>query len=113
MKYNYNDLARTYVRGFYKFVVGYTNITNRVEAYVLFRYSLKKIYGMDPSEMNKAVLEYGDECVAYLKNLKGVPQKVDKISFEDRVHLFDYCETYLVSINMLFWKERRTSNENR
>lgn len=110
MKYNYNDLARTYVRGFYKFILEYTDIKNRTEAYLLFRYSLKKIFNIEVSEINEAVLKYGDRCVSYLKSLKGTPKSVENISFEDRVHLFDYCEIYLVTINMLFWEERQGCN---
>lgn len=104
MKYNYNSLARTYVRGFYKFIVEYTNIWDREEAYILFRYSLKKVYGMEASEINEAVLQYGDQCINYLKDLPDTPKNINKISFEERVHLFDYCETYLM---ILFLKRER------
>lgn len=113
MKYNYNELARTYVKGFYKFIVGYTNISNKEDAYILFRYSLRRLYGLEANEVNEAVLEYGDKCIEYLRNLKGTPKNIFKISWIDRVHLFDYCETYLVTINILFWKSREVvGNEN-
>lgn len=109
MKYNYNSLARTYVRGFYKFILERTNISKKEDAYILFRYSLKKVYGIEASEINGAVLQYGDKCIEYLSNLPDTPRNVSKISFEERVHLFDYCETYLT---FLFLKGEREVVEN-
>lgn len=114
MRYNYNELARNYVRGFYKFLLWETDIKRNEDAYLLFRYSIKKICGMEVSEINESILKYGDKCINYLKGLKGVPKHMEKIGFEDRVHLFDYCETYLVSIHLLALKEREVVvNENR
>lgn len=113
MKYNYNELARTYVKGFYKFLIQCTNIWDKEEAYILFRYSMHKLYDLEVNEISGSVLIYGDTCVEYLKNLKRTPKDISKISWEDRVHLFNYCETYLVTINILFWNSREVvKNEN-
>lgn len=100
-KWDINMLARTYVKGYYDFVVKYTNILSQERAYMLFEYAIKSLYGLEICNSNKDIIRFGDDCINYLSKLKNTPTKCDEIKFEDRVHLVDYCSMYFLAVGLI------------
>lgn len=91
-------MARKYVRAYYKFVGGRTNITSSVEAKELMLYSLKQLFNVSSVEYNKAIVRYGDDCVAYLKERKICE---GCIGYEESIQLINICEGYADAIGIL------------
>lgn len=100
-KYNIFLISRLYLKSYYNFILNRTNISKSSEAFSLFMYSIKSLYGLDTVEYCDAVSKYGDACIEYLKNVEGTPKVRDKMSFEDKVRLVNVCEGYALTIDVL------------
>lgn len=100
MKYFLKDIALVYTRGFNDFLNS-VKMLDKDEAYLLFSYSIKKIYGIETSEFNSVISEYGERCINYLSNLKGVPKKDDKLSLKEKLSIADFCCGYWVASDII------------
>lgn len=94
-------LARTYVKGYYNFVVRYTNILSQERAYLLFEYAIKSLYNLETCISTGDTLRFGKDCIDYLSKLKNTPRNCEEINFEDRVHLVDYCSMYFLAVGLV------------
>ena len=108
-KYNIFIISRLYLKNYYKYLITKTNIRKSSDAYELFMYCMKKIYGLDVIEYNSAIEKYGDECIAILKNTEDTPRDVKDISFEDSVRIISVCEGYAKAIGLLTTEVIRNS----
>lgn len=96
MKLNIHSLARTYAKGFHKFLK-YSKIGIKGEVmYSLFSYSIKSICGLEATEYNSEIRKHGSDCIAYLSRLKGTPKDLTKLSFEDKANLVSLSCVWVV-----------------
>lgn len=93
-KYNIFIVSRLYLKNYYKFLITETNIIKSDDAFSLFMYSMKKMYGLEAIEYSSYIDKYGDSCIEYLKNLPDTPKNKMRISYEDRVRIVSLCEGY-------------------
>lgn len=93
-KYNIFIISRLYLKSYYKFLITETNITRTDDAYSLFMYSMKKLYGLEAIEYSSYIEKYGDKCISFLKNLPDTPKNKVRVSYEDRVRIINLCEGY-------------------
>ncbi len=100
-KYNIFIISRLYLKNYYRYLIVETNIRKSSDAYDLFIYCMKKIYGLDVIEYNSAIEKYGDECIEVLKSTEDTPKDVKDLSFEDRVRVVSVCEGYAKAIGLL------------
>lgn len=103
-KYNIFIVSRLYLKDYYRFILNETNISKSSDAFSLFMYSMKKLYGLDSIEYCDAIDKYGDKCIEHLKKTEGTPKVRSKISFEDRVRIVSVCEGYAHATNILTHK---------
>ena len=100
-KYNIFIISRLYLKNYYRYLIVETNIRKSSDAYDLFIYCMKKIYGLDVIEYNSAIEKYGNECIEVLKSTEDTPKDVKDLSFEDRVRVVSVCEGYAKAIGLL------------
>lgn len=106
MIYNLKQVTGVYVRGFLSYVKSknFTKIDSEA-LYDLFSYALETIYKLPAAETNEYISLYGDECIAYLKKLKNVPKRVDRLGLNDRVSVVTMCRSYFVAADFLAGSE--------
>lgn len=98
MRCNIESLAKSYVLEFYKYLIKSTKIESRFEVYILFRYTMCEMFGLDSCIYGYPISEYGDDCVRYMNSLKlGTVSK-----FSDRVALVDLSKCYLVALGAVY-----------
>lgn len=98
MKLNIHSLARTYAKGFHKFLK-YSKIGIKGEVmYSLFSYSIKSICGLEATEYNSEIRKYGDDCISYLKRLKGTPKDLEILSLEEKTNLISLSCIYVLIV---------------
>lgn len=101
-KYNIFLVARLYLKNYYRFIVTKTKINKSDDAFTLFMYGMKKLYGIDTFEFGDVIKVYGESCIKTLKETEGVPyKKLKNASFEDRVKLVSVSEGYAKAIGLL------------
>lgn len=100
-KYNLFIISRLYLKSYYEFLIKDTNITKSSEAYLLFMYSVKKMYGLETVEFCDAISKYGEKCVKHLEATPNTPKNKKRVSFEDRVRVVSVCEGYAQATQML------------
>lgn len=100
MKYDLRDIALIYAKGFNEFLNS-VKVLSKDEAYLLFSYSIKKLYDLETSEYNDVIGMYGERCVDFLSQLDGVPKRKDKLSFKDRCAVIDFSRGYWVASDVI------------
>ena len=91
-----HSLARTYAKGFHKFLE-YSKIDVKGEVmYSLFSYAIKSMCDLEVTEYNSEIRKYGTNCIEYLSNLKGTPRDLSKLSFEDKANLVSLSCVWVV-----------------
>ena len=103
-RYNIFIISRLYLKRYYNFLIKETKIRKSSDAYTLFIYSVKKLYGLESVEYCRAIDKYGDGCVKYLEATPDTPQNRKKLSFEDRVRIVSVCEGYAQATGILSYK---------
>ena len=103
-KYNVFIIARLYLKRYYDFVVKHTSITKSADAYKLYLYSMKKLYGLETTEYCKCIETYGERCVQYLAETPDTPKVRKRIPYEDKVRLISICEGYAQITGMLTYR---------
>lgn len=104
MEYNVHVLARTYVKGFYKFITEHTTIKSSQEAYNLLMYAVKKLYGLESIEYSTSIEKYGSSCIKYLSKLKGTVKKPKNVDRDMASSIVDLCGAYAVTMDLLIAK---------
>lgn len=96
--YNIHVLARVYSKEFCKFLKRHRIRTNENNAFELFSYSMKTIYGIETSEYNLEIRKYGERCIKFLSKVKGIPLDLRKATVEERMNLIKCCKVYIIVI---------------
>lgn len=100
-KYNIFIISRLYLKSYYKFLITNTNIKKTEDAYSLFMYSMKKLYGLETYEYSSCIERYGDECIKFLNSTLDTPKVKNKIPYEDKVKIVSVCEGYAKAVGIL------------
>ena len=102
-KYNIFIISRLYLKKYHKFLINNTDIESTEDAYSLFIYSMKKIYGLDTIEFSSCIMKYGEDCIKFIRETKDAPDAKDLncMSFEDKVRVVSVCEGYAQAIGIL------------
>ena len=104
--YDLKRVTKAYVSGFYKYInFKKLNDASASGLYDLFSYSLKNIYGLPPSEKGYYIDMYGDSCIDYLKKLKGVPKRVDRLGSTERLSIVTMCQSYFVAVDYVHFNK--------
>lgn len=108
-RYNLFIISRLYLKNYYKFIIDNTNIVKSSDAYLLFMYSVKKMYGLESIEFCDAISKYGEECIKYLEATPDTPKNKKRISFEDKIRVVSVCEGYAQATGILTRKYIKNS----
>lgn len=100
-KYNIFIISRLYLKSYYKFLITNTDITKTEDAYSLFMYSMKKLYGLEVFEYSSCIEKYGNECIEFLNSLPDTPRVKNKVPYEDKVKIVSVCEGYAQAVGIL------------
>ena len=103
MIYKLKNVAYRYVKGFMGFIKNNQELIyeDSDDLYELFSICLESIYGIknsDNSDLNYLVLEYSNKLIEVMSNLKGVPKKPCKISFENRFNVVLFSKMYFLAV---------------
>ena len=102
MIYNLKKVTGIYVKGFCSYMENQKiHNENKEELYDLFSYCIKNIHGLPACEHNYFTEQYGEDCIKYLKKLKGVPKKINKLGANDRISIVFMCKSYLAAIDLI------------
>lgn len=102
MVYNLKKVTSTYVKGFYNYLDDRKLLNENMEdLFDLFSYSIKNIYGLPSSERNYFIDTYSEDCIEYLRKLRGVPKKVSKLDTNTRLSIVTMCKSYFVAVGFL------------
>lgn len=102
MVYNLKKVTNAYVKGFYLYInKKKLNTACADSLYDLFSYSLKSIYGLPPSEKGYYIDMYSESCIDFLKKLKGVPKKVERLGMTERLSIVSMCQSYFVAVDFV------------
>lgn len=100
MKYSVFDLARKYCEAYKNVIIGY-NLTDNDNGYGLFSFCIKSIYGVETNEYSADIFKYSKHCIRKLSTLSGVPKRVDKLSFEERLAIVNICQGMYASLTIV------------
>lgn len=102
MIYNLKRVTGAYVKGFCNYVKDRKLLSeSNEEMYDLFSYAIKVIHGLPACEHNYFTEQYGDDCISYLKKVRGVPRKIDKLGINDRISIVTMCKNYYAAVSLL------------
>lgn len=98
--YNIKKVSTSYVRGFYDFInkKGFVIGDNLEGLLGLLSYSLKKIYDLPSIDGNYYTCYHGEECVDYLKNIRGVPKNPKSVKMSDRFDIYNMSRSYFLAV---------------
>jgi len=104
MRHNMNIMARTYLKQYYRFLTRFTNIVTSIEAYSLYKYAIKTLYGIEVTEYSENINKYGEDAVDYLSRVCISRKEIDELSYEERIAIVNLCEAYSVLGDVLTYK---------
>lgn len=98
MKYSVHNLARTYAKGFHNYLKSRKIYLKDDVMYSLFSYSIKSICGLEATEYNSEIRKHGDDCISYLKRLRGTPKDLEVFSLEEKTNLISLSCIYVLIV---------------
>lgn len=102
MFYDLKRVTTAYVRGFCDFVKKHKiGDENQEDLYDLFMFCLKGIHGLPCCEQNYYIDVYGVECINFLRKVRGVPKKIEKLDTNDRISIVSMCGSYFVAVRVV------------
>lgn len=100
LKYSVFDIARTYCEEYEKLTAGY-NLLDNDNGYGLFSYCIKAIYGIETNEYSTDIHRYSKHCIRELSKLSGVPKRIDKMSFDEKLAVVNVCQGMYASLTVV------------
>lgn len=102
MVYSIKGIVEKYVKEFIKFIeINNLSDVGGEDLSELFSYGVRVIYDIPYFKHNFYVDRYGDNCVKFLKKVKGVPKKSKRLSIEDKVNIVTMCNSYFLAVEIL------------
>lgn len=96
MKVGIHNLARIYAKGFYNYLNSRKIVIDEVTTHEFFAYCIKTICGVEAIEYNKTIRKYGDDCIQYLRKLKGTPKDLSSLTLEEKSNIINLGLIYVI-----------------
>lgn len=100
MKYSVFEVGRLYCSAFREFTNGRLMV-DRDNGYGLFVYCIKSIYGVETNEYSVDISRYSTRCIDYLRGVRGVPRRPERMKYRDRYEIVSICTAMYASLTVV------------